>query len=646
MKKTGILFGGKFRRQAAFKIRRNAADLARDREHPEHCNNGEEEEYRRHERSFMSFTKGLPHVAENGLVRDGNDPVRFRKAIDRGKVAPFDRVPLGDRDSRGHLVWHFYDSGKNPRSPLALETLPDGDQHRRWESPTAGLVFSLEGPDAQAVTMPPAPALVDPADESRANPELVAELAEVYWLALLRDKHVGTLDGLSGTPEDADVRRAVQHLGSLDFYADNDPEHPRRRILAAEPGLSRQNVFRGHTPGDRRGPYVSQFMLMGSEHIDGTSHGAFSGFLPYGSLSVDLRVRTAKPRVDFMTHWHEWLDVQNGANVASVQQSQYVDPASRSPLPTRLITTLRDMATYVHFDALYEAYLNACLWLLASRAPFDPHFRSTLARTDHTEGFALFGGPHILTLVTEVATRGLKAIRFQKFNTHLRLRPEALAGLVSAHGTLGGRVDTRVGLLRAALDQTSGGTNLLQEVSRHNQKQNKDVAPYLQAQSGLAARDDLPLLPMAFAEGSPMHPSYGAGHATVAGACVTILKAFFDERACLVLREGMVRAVPRDEIASGDEKVALVPNEDGSGLINRGAELDDFLTVGDELNKLAANISIARNVAGVHYYSDYIDSLRLGEAVAKGILEEQALTYRRDPLQLSFVSFEGLRELI
>ena len=32
------------------------------------------------------------------------------------------------------------------------------------------------------------------------------------------------------------------------------------------------------------------------------------------------------------------------------------------------------------------------------------------------------------------------------------------------------------------------------------------------------------LLPLAFPEGSPIHPSYGAGHATVAGACVTILK--------------------------------------------------------------------------------------------------------------------------
>ena len=40
-------------------------------------------------------------------------------------------------------------------------------------------------------------------------------------------------------------------------------------------------------------------------------------------------------------------------------------------------------------------------------------------------------------------------------------------------------------------------------------------------------------LGQAFPEGSPLHPSYGAGHATVAGACVTILKAWFQEGPCL-----------------------------------------------------------------------------------------------------------------
>jgi hypothetical protein len=37
------------------------------------------------------------------------------------------------------------------------------------------------------------------------------------------------------------------------------------------------------------------------------------------------------------------------------------------------------------------------------------------------------------------------------------------------------------------------------------------------------------LLPQAFPEGSPLHPAYNAGHATVAGACVTLLKFYFNE---------------------------------------------------------------------------------------------------------------------
>jgi hypothetical protein len=37
------------------------------------------------------------------------------------------------------------------------------------------------------------------------------------------------------------------------------------------------------------------------------------------------------------------------------------------------------------------------------------------------------------------------------------------------------------------------------------------------------------LLPLGAPEGCPTHPSYGAGHATVAAACVRILKASFDE---------------------------------------------------------------------------------------------------------------------
>ena len=51
------------------------------------------------------------------------------------------------------------------------------------------------------------------------------------------------------------------------------------------------------------------------------------------------------------------------------------------------------------------------------------------------------------------------------------------------------------------------------------------------------------------------------------------------------------------------------------------------LTVEGKLNKLASNISIGRNWAGVHYFTDYIESLRMGEQIAIGILEEQKATY-------------------
>jgi len=46
--------------------------------------------------------------------------------------------------------------------------------------------------------------------------------------------------------------------------------------------------------------------------------------------------------------------------------------------------------------------------------------------------------------------------------------------------------------------------------------------------------------------------------------------------------------------------------------------------------KLASNISISRNAAGVQWRTDYTESVKLGEAIAIGILEEQKATYNED----------------
>ena len=85
--------------------------------------------------------------------------------------------------------------------------------------------------------------------------------------------------------------------------------------------------------------------------------------------------------------------------------------------------------------------------------------------------------------------------------------------------------------------------------------------------------------------------------------------------------------------------IAYVPDADGSRLV-KDPKFREKLTIQGELDKLAANISIGRNMAGVHYYSDYYDSLRLGERIAVGILLGQAPSYG-DGVETTFKSFDG-----
>lgn len=166
-----------------------------------------------------------------------------------------------------------------------------------------------------------------------------------------------------------------------------------------------------------------------------------------------------------------------------------------------------------------------------------------------------------------------------------------------------------------------------------------------------------------------MHPAYGAGHATVAGACVTILKAFFDTSAVFVKIDaaagfhGKAKILEALNCGSSVEVGAYQVMDSGNKLEFKacgafvlkevdGKKVAVFepekaeqpccpLTLEGELNKLAANISIGRNIAGVHFFSDYYDSLRMGEEVAIGMLEEQALCYPNDPCVMSVPTFDG-----
>jgi hypothetical protein len=605
------------RRILSLNVRRNAAELAAARPHPVHLSNGDERRFRfeyipdptdpskqndprNNASSYVgSFTKGLPHDSDGFLI-DPNDYIAWVLAIYSGDARDFRRLRLGPGPFQANGDFQYV----NPLDPNSLpllnwsHTYPNAPEVRAWESQGAGLTFDLEGPDAQAVTMPPCPSLD--------SQELIAEMGEVYWMALCRDV---PFTEWAANPTINDARESLKRLWwfrrdrtlQLNGATDGLPTSLARRRIMSEDGVQAvplERLFRGVAPGDQVGPYLSQFLLIGNTGI-ANAQSIDDGMIAYGAIRADQRVRVATHKKDFMQNWDEWLDVQNAANVGSLQtyDSGY-----------RFMATPRDLATYVHHDALYEAYLNACLILMGLKAPFDPGLPFQLADfKDRQQGFAQFGGPHILTLVTEAATRALKAVRYQKFNVHRRLRPEAVGGWMY---------------------QRRNGTSVIQE--RLIGLENMEAA--FAGSSGVGGRLDTVngatgnwLLPMAFPEGSPMHPSYGAGHATVAGACVTILKAWFDH--------GW-------NLSHNGSAIAYEPLADGTGLKDVSASLSKPLTVEGELNKVAANIAIGRNWAGVHYYTDYIESYRLGEQVALGLLEEQKLTYGEN-FSLTIPLFDG-----
>lgn len=594
----------KNRQLEAKRFREDVAALAFNRVHPVHMANGDEQKYASVQYA-MSFTKGLDHDETTGLIKDKNHFEKFRQAIDYGVIESFTtRVPV---------------------PTMKGKTTVD---RRKWEAPTAGVVFDLEGPDPQAVTMPPAPELC--------SDELTFEMAEVYELALLRDTPLTFFD--DDGANNADLTASIDRLNDLEYAKDGFPGRPR--MVAANGKLDRQTVFRGSSPGVAMGPYVSQFMLMGNNDQTGTSTPA-DGKITYGAQQIDQRVPMAPVGDDYMVDFADWLDVQQGFDVNKLNGTapgQALGGQGR-----RFIHTPRDLATYVHFDALYQAYLNACLILLSGGTAFDPGFDNLSGATNfkvmtnavgqdmmaaNSGGFALYGGPHILTLVTEVATRALKAVRFQKFNTHIRLRPEALAARLEKAKEIEKAYPNVCGCLTTMAKDLKKTTDAIN-------KHNKNLpAPRKSA--------DTILLPMAFAEGSPMHPSYGAGHATVAGACVTILKAWFDTSAVLCEVGGRIAFRTAEQIAADGGSPTYLhfeTNNDGSKLVTKKDKCP--LTLEGELNKLAANISIGRNMAGVHYFSDYYDSARMGERIAIGILEEQALGYPTDPFVLSVPTFDG-----
>ena len=548
------------RRLSAQRVREQAAELAAARPHAAHFNNNDEVSYPGF--SFIgNYSKGLRH----------------------------DTVGDPDPVSYGSLL-----RALESRDPGDFEELLLGGA-KKLTNPQAGLAFDLEAPDAQAVTMPAAPRF----DSQQA----AHEMGELYWMALARDVpfiHYAT----EATTAGSIIERAIASLRGefRDFGGVGD--------------VTAQTLFRGIYPGEQVGPYVSQFLLKGNadpRKPEGQGRNALDGYITYGSQVIDQRHWTVKgfPEIgaaaDYLTSFPLWLEVQNGRDDRGKDQ---LDVTRR-----RFIRNLRDGANFVHFDQVVNAFYNAAFYLLSEPTgdqklgtgrpmvdmefpfnrgnPYDPPGTAGDSRTQ--VGFTTFGPIHLLQVLIEVAGRAGRAVWWQKWGVHRRLRPEEYGGRLDNH------LNDRRGYPFSA--------------SIRNSLRAGGLSPYFPSRYGSY------LLPQAYPEGAPTHPAYGSGHAAIAGACATILKAFFDEKAPI-----------ESPVLSNAEGTALT--------LYTGADAAQ-MTVGGELNKLAGNLALFRDAAGVHWRSDYSESLPLGEKVAIGLLQEMSRTFNEDDAFFQLTKLDG-----
>jgi membrane-associated phospholipid phosphatase len=488
----------------AYEMRMRSAEIWKSLPEIPHPVNGDEVRY---PDKINSFTKTLRH--DPLCIVEPASYASMMRAVMTGKTEDFDAV------LRGGSV--------------------------RLKNPTGAHNFQLVGPDQSQYTMRAAP--------SMASAEQAGEMTELYWQAVARDVP------FTGYDTNPVIAAACDDLSRL-----SDFRGPRENGK-----VTPATAFRGMTPGDLTGPYVSQFLLM-----------------PFrmGHIDIDQKQRSLLPGLDYMADYASFLTIQLGLGKGEGNQEETTARYPRSP---------RDLANVAHHDYSYSPFYHAA-WKLLSYGDLALSENAPYVWSKSQDAFVNFGPVDEFDLLARAAKAAFHAAWWQKWFVHYRARPEVFAARIYNHLT-------KVGVY--PIHEEALGSRGLDESRK---------------KSGTA------LLPQAYSEGSPAHSAYPSGHATVAGAVATMLKAFF--------RESYV--IPEPVAASAD----------GSRLVRyQGPEL----TVGGELNKLASNIAMARNWAGIHWRTDGWEGMQLGEQVAIHTLRDISAGYMDDFGGFTFTRFNGER---
>ena len=429
---------------------------------------------------------------------------------------------------------------------------------RLLNGPQGALAFGLEGTDAVQFGNAPSPRN----QESVVIVPPPPAVASAAYGTELVELYWGSLlrdVAFTDYSGNAIATQAAAELSGMPSYAGPRDSHGQ---------VTPELLFRGAFPGETVGPYISQLFITPTS---------------FGQQEMSQQMTTYLPGIDYMTDLATWQDAQNGIDSGLRNQTDS---------QARYQYNERSLSAYTHVDVLYQAYFTALLVLNTLRVPLNLGNPYRHSRTQN--GFCTFGAPDFAASLGEVAARSLDVVWYHKWIIHLRHRPESGGGIVHLIKTgQGGTIDAHV------------NNNVLN--SQAVQSSFNKYGTYLLSQ--------------AFPEGSPTHPAYPTGHGVVAGACITLLKFFFD----------------------GDFVIPnpLVPTSDGLSLVPYTGNDAGQITVNGELNKLAHNVSFGHGIhAGIHWRSDSDSSMVLGEALGISILQDKAQCYN-ERFTVSFTKLDG-----
>jgi membrane-associated phospholipid phosphatase len=309
------------------------------------------------------------------------------------------------------------------------------------------------------------------------------------------------------------------------------------------PAITVTTIFRGLSQGDVVGPYISQFLYL--------------SYNTGGTITFDQK-RAFKGPTDFMLTMPNAVSAQNGTTLESFGPN----------IPPRYIINGRDLAISTRLDEPYGIFYNAALVLYTLAIPQNPE----LPVNNNIGPFINFGKVDVLSCLGQVTRLAALACWCYK-NRALLLRPEE-----------GGIIVERKRL------------NIPNNPSIDDEIINNPII------ATIFALNNTNLLPQAYPEGSPLHPSWPSGHATLAAAQAIILKFFFK---------------------TSDTMNLFAPDATGSNLVPSGYTS----TVRNEIDKLTSNCGYGRSWASIHYRLDVEKGIKLGEKVGIAFLKKHVTGY-------------------